>query len=34
MKHGEAIGTKALNILCEVLKCGVSDIIEYVPDEE
>ena len=34
MKHGEAISTKTLNVLCEILKCGVSDIIEYVPDEE
>ena len=34
MKHGEAISTKTLNVLCEILECGVSDIIEYVPDEE
>jgi len=34
MKHGEAISTKTLNVLCEILKCAVSDIIEYVPDEE
>lgn len=34
MKHGEAISTKTLNVLCEILKCSVSDIIEYVPDEE
>lgn len=33
MKHGEAISTKTLNVLCEILKCSVSDIIEYVPDE-
>ena len=33
MKHGEAISTKTLNVLCEILKCGVSDIIEYIPDE-
>ena len=34
MKHGEAISTKTLNVLCEILKCSVSEIIEYVPDEE
>ena len=33
MKHGEAISTKTLNVLCEILDCTVSDIIEYVPDE-
>lgn len=33
MKHGEAISTKTLNVLCEILNCSVSDIIEYVPDE-
>ena len=32
MKHGEAISTKTLNTLCEILNCIVSDIIEYVPD--
>lgn len=34
MKHGEAISTKTLNVLCEILDCKVSDIIEYVPDQE
>ena len=34
MKHGEAISTKTLNVLCEILKCSVSDIIEYIPEEE
>ena len=33
MKHGEAISTKTLNTLCEILDCGVGDIIEYVRDE-
>ena len=33
MKHGEAISTKTLNVLCEILNCSVSDIIEYVPDQ-
>ena len=33
MKHGEAISTKTLNVLCEILDCKVSDIIEYIPDE-
>ena len=33
MKHGEAISTKTLNVLCEILQCRVDEIIEYVPDE-
>ena len=33
MKHGEAISTKTLNVLCEILNCSVSEVIEYVPDE-
>lgn len=31
MKHGDAITTKTLDVLCEVLECTVSDILEYVP---
>jgi len=34
MKHGENITTKTLNVLCEVLGCGIDGIIEYVPDSE
>lgn len=33
IKHGEAITTRTINTLCEILDCAVSDIIEYVPDE-
>ena len=34
MKHGKAITTTTLDTLCEILKCGVSDILEYIPQEE
>ena len=34
MKHGQAITTKTLNTLCEILECRVEDILEYVPDPE
>lgn len=34
MKHGEAITTKTLDVLCDVLNCSVSDILEYVPPED
>lgn len=33
MKHGEAITTKTIDILCFVLDCQVADIIEYVKPE-
>ena len=33
MKHGEAISTKTLDVLCEILRCKVEEIIEYIPDE-
>ena len=32
MKHGQAITTKTLNTLCEILDCRVEDILEFVPD--
>ena len=34
MKHGEAITTKTLDVLCGILHCSVSDIIEYVSPED
>ena len=34
MKHGEAITTKTIDALCDILKCSVSDIIEFVPPED
>lgn len=34
MKHSEAITTKTLDVLCTVLDCPVSDIIEFVSPEE
>lgn len=34
IKHGEAITTKTLNMLCEILDCSVSEILEYIPPEK
>ena len=34
MKHGMAISTKTLDTLCFILDCSVSEILEYVNDEE
>ena len=33
MKRGEAITTKTLDSLCEILGCGVGYVIEYVSEE-
>lgn len=33
MKKGEAITTKTLDELCQILDCEVSDIIEYIKPE-
>ncbi len=33
MKHGEAITTKTLDVLCNILDCQVSDIIEFVKSD-
>ena len=33
MKHGEAITTKTLDVLCNILDCPVSHIIEFVKSD-
>ena len=33
IKHGEAVTTKTLDELCFILKCTVSEIIEYQEDD-
>ena len=34
MKHGENISSHTVNQLCKILKCNVSDIMEYIEDDE
>ena len=34
MKRGMPINTKTLNDLCFILDCSVSDIIEYIRDND
>ena len=34
MKRGDNISSHTVNQLCRILKCNVSDIMEYVDDEE
>ena len=32
IKHGENISTHTVNQLCRILKCNVSDIMEYIDE--
>ena len=32
MKHGENISTHTVDQLCKILKCKVSDIMEYIEE--
>jgi DNA-binding Xre family transcriptional regulator len=34
MKRGDNISSHTVNQLCKILKCGVSDIMEYIEDSE
>ena len=33
MKHGENVSTHTVDQLCKILKCSISDIMEYIDDE-
>lgn len=33
IQKGNSISTNTVNQLCKILKCGVSDIIEYIDDD-
>ncbi|MBP3657671.1 MAG: helix-turn-helix domain-containing protein [Clostridia bacterium] len=34
MRHGKAISTKTLDVLCFILACDVCDILCYKPDPD
>lgn len=34
MKRGDNISSHTVNQLCKILKCNVSDIMEYIDEEE
>ena len=34
LKKNETISTHTLDMLCKILDCRLSDVIEYIPDEE
>ena len=33
-RNGEIVSIHSLHIVCKLLNCQLSDIVEYVPDEE
>ena len=32
IKHGKGITTNSVNQLCAILRCSVSDVLEYIED--
>lgn len=33
LKHNQSVSTNTLDKLCNILDCGVSDIMEHIPDD-
>lgn len=34
MKANESVSTNTLDALCKILNCTLSDVAEYIPDEQ
>ena len=34
LKRNESVSTHTIEIFCKILDCKVSDIMEYIPDDE
>ncbi len=34
MKRNESVSTHTIEMFCRILRCEVSDIMKYIPDEE
>lgn len=34
LQKNESVSTNTLNSLCNILNCALSDVIEYIPDQE
>ena len=34
LKRNESVSTHTIEIFCKILKCKVSDVMEYIEDEE
>jgi len=32
MKRNESVSTHTIEMFCRILNCGVSDVMEYIPD--
>lgn len=32
LKTGQSVSTNTLDALCRILECGLSDVIQYIPD--
>jgi len=33
LKNNESVSTNTIDTLCQILKCGICDIMEIIPDE-
>jgi len=33
LKRNESVSTHTIDVFCRILNCGVSDVMEYVPDD-
>ncbi len=33
LKHNKDVSTKTLNDLCRILHCQISDLVQYIPNE-
>lgn len=34
LMHDDSVTTYTLNSLCNILNCGLSDIVEFIPDKQ
>ena len=34
LKRNESVSTHTIDIFCKILKCNVSDVMEYIDEEE
>lgn len=34
LKRNESVSTHTIDMFCKILQCSVSEIMEYVPDEQ
>jgi DNA-binding Xre family transcriptional regulator len=34
LMNDESVSTHTVDALCNILKCGLSDIMEFIPDED